>query len=413
VSTARSLPSRSPYDSPYSWVRLLIALTVATIGSVGMWGIILAMPSVEQDFATNRSAASLAYTATMIGFACGNVLMGRVVDRFGLTPALVMSAVMIAAGHFLASASASLWFLSVVQGLLIGAGAAAGFGPTIADISHWFKKRRGIAIAAGASGNYLAGVVWPLFLSDIIAEEGWRAAYEAIGWIALVTMIPLALFLRRKPPHLTETDEKLRAALDSPPRDAGISPGMLQALLIFAGVACCVAMSMPQVHIVAYCADLGYGVAVGAEMLSLMLAGGVVSRLLSGMLADKIGGVRTLLVGSALQCLALFLYIPFDGLVSLYVVSLIFGLSQGGIVPSYALIIREYLPAREAGQRVGLVIMATVMGMALGGWLSGIIFDLTGSYRMAFINGILWNFANMGIMALVLFRSRPNRPAMA
>jgi MFS family permease len=172
-------------------------------------------------------------------------------------------------------------------------------------------------------------------------------------------------------------------------------------------------MSMPQVHIVAYCVDLGYGPAVGAEMLSLMLMGGVVSRLISGLLADRLGGVLTLLIGSSLQMLALFLYLPTSGLAPLYIVSLIFGLSQGGIVPSYAIIVREYLPPREAGARVGFVIMATIVGMALGGWLSGVIYDVTGSYRWAFLNGIAFNALNVGIMLLILFRSRPRAPRAA
>jgi MFS family permease len=166
---------------------------------------------------------------------------------------------------------------------------------------------------------------------------------------------------------------------------------------------------MPQVHIVSYCADLGYGPTVGAEMLSLMLMGGVVSRLVSGLIADRLGGVMTLLIGSTLQCIALFLYLPFDAMVPLYIVSLIFGLSQGGIVPSYALIVREYLPAKEAGARVGFVIMATIIGMALGGWMSGWIYDLTGSYQAAFLNGIAWNFLNIGIMTLILIKSRARR----
>src|SRR5918996_71589 len=171
---------------------------------------------------------------------------------------------------------------------------------------------------------------------------------------------------------------------------------------------CCIAMSMPQVHIVAYCADLGYGPARGAEMLSLMLGLGVLSRLASGLLADRIGGVATLILGSALQCLALLFYLPFDGLTSLYVVSALFGLSQGGIVPSYALIVREYFPAREAGARISLVLMATVAGMAIGGWMSGAIYDLTGSYQAAFINGIGWNLLNMSIaLWLLLGRLRP------
>jgi MFS family permease len=200
-----------------------------------------------------------------------------------------------------------------------------------------------------------------------------------------------------------------------PPRAAmPLSPNALQVLLCIAGVACCVAMSMPQVHLVAYCGDLGYGAARGAEMLSLMLGLGIISRIGSGFIADRIGGVRTLLLGSVLQGTALFLYLWFDGLASLYVISGLFGLFQGGIVPSYAIIVREYFPAREAGTRVGLVLMATLIGMALGGWLSGAIFDLTGSYQAAFLNGLAWNLLNVTIVSWLLLRGAPTaKPSAA
>ena len=189
-------------------------------------------------------------------------------------------------------------------------------------------------------------------------------------------------------------------------RGLGISPNALQAVLCLAGLSCCVAMAMPQVHIVAYCGDLGYGVARGAEMLSLMLGFGMVSRIASGFVADRIGGVATLLLSSALQGVALFLYLLFDGLASLYVISALFGLFQGGIVPMYAIVVREYFPPRQAGTLVGLVITATIFGMALGGWMSGAIFDLTGSYWQAFANGFLWNLLNIAIALFLMLRRR-------
>lgn len=223
-------------------------------------------------------------------------------------------------------------------------------------------------------------------------------------------MIPLALLLRRRP----DIDQgSVPVAAKAATASAPVSPNVVLMLLVVAGVGCCVAMSMPQVHIVAYCGDLGYGPAVGAEMLSLMLGLGVVSRLASGVIADKIGGVGTLILGSTLQCLALLFYLPFDGLVSLYLVSALFGLSQGGIVPSYALIVREYFPARQAGSRVGIVLMATVLGMALGGWMSGEIYDLTGSYQAAFLNGIAFNLLNMSIAFWLLYIRRPKGPKAA
>jgi len=295
--------------------------------------------------------------------------------------------------------------------LLLGLGTAVGFGPLIADISHWFLKRRGIAVALVASGNYLSGAIWPTVLTDMLATGGWREVYMTLALLSIVIIPPLSLLLRRRVPEDAHSVSDAAVALRA--GSVGLSPRALQYLLGLAGIGCCVAMSMPQVHIVAYCVGLGYGPAVGAEMLSLMLLGGVVSRIISGLVADKLGGVMTLLIGSVLQCIALFLYLPWDGMVSLYIISLMFGLAQGGIVPSYALVVREYMPAKEAGTRVGFVMMMTILGMALGGWMSGWIYDVTGSYQMAFVNGILWNGLNIAIMLWLLSRARPRDPSVA
>ncbi|MDG3042004.1 MFS transporter [Roseicyclus marinus] len=400
----------SPLDSRASWIRLALSLMISLVGNVGMWAIIVILPAVQAEFGTERAAASIPYTLTMLGFALGNFVIGRAVDRYGVARSLAASALLMAAAYAAAAASANIATLSALQ-FLIGFGTATSFGPLIADVSQWFLKRRGIAVAIIASGNYLSGAIWPLILADILAGPGWRTAYLVIAAATLALMLPATWLLRKPLPDGALAASETAAAARA--RETGLSPRTLTWLLAAAGIGCCVAMSMPQVHIVAYCTDLGYGPAVGAEMLSLMLLGGVASRLLSGVLADRLGGVMTLLIGSTLQMLALMLYLPTTGLTSLYLVSLIFGLSQGGIVPSYAIIVREYLPAREAGARVGFVIMATILGMALGGWLSGLIYDLTGSYRWAFLNGIAFNALNVGIMLMILMRSRPRSPRMA
>ena len=394
-------------DSRYAWTRLAISLAIATIGNVGMWAIIVIMPAVQAEFAIDRADASLPYTLTMVGFALGNLVIGRIVDRFGITLALSAAAVLIAGSTALAALAPSVLILSALQ-FVIGFGTAASFGPLIADVSLWFLKRRGIAVAITASGNYLSGAFWPVILSGVLAEQGWRAVYMVLAVVTVATVLPLAMFLRRRVPMAAT--ERADAASSLRAKAAGFPPRTLMLMLGLAGIGCCVAMSMPQVHIVSLCVDLGYGPAVGGQMLSLMLLGGVASRLVSGLLADRLGGVMTLLIGSALQCLALFLYLPSGGLVSLYMVSLIFGLAQGGIVPSYALVVREYMPSQEAGRRVGFVIMATILGMALGGWMSGWIYDVTGGYHMAFINGIVWNVLNIAIMVLILMRTRPRKP---
>ncbi len=401
----------SPIDGPYAWVRLAITVLLGTIGSIGMWVAIVVLPEAQAEFGVDRGGASLPYAATMIGFGLGNIIIGRFADRLGITLPVIIAALTLGAGFGLAAQVEAIWQLSLVQGALIGFGTGAGFGPLIADLSHWFRKRRGLAVGFAASGNYLAGAIWPTPVQALVVTEGWRDAYEWIGIMCVVTMIPLALMLQRKLPAAMGADG--RPAPPEPLLQSPYSPRTLQWLLALAGIGCCVAMSMPQVHIVSYCIDLGYGAAVGAEMLALMSAGGVVSRLASGALADYIGGVRTLLLGSVLQCAALFFFLPFDGLMSLYAVSLLFGLSQGGIVPSYAIVVREYMPAREAGGRIGIIICSTILGMALGGWMSGEIYDLTGSYQLAFINGIAWNVLNMAIILSILWRTRTPAPSQA
>lgn len=391
-------------DSRYAWTRLGLSLLISMIGNIGMWVVIVVMPAVQAEFGLDRAAASYPYTMTMVGFALGNFAIGRIVDRFGITAALSGAAIMIGGSFALAAISPTMMVLTALH-FFVGFGTAASFGPLIADVSLWFLKRRGIAVAIAASGNYLSGAIWPVLLAGVQANMGWRAVYMVLAVIVVGAVVPLSLALRRRVPSEATAHSDAISGLRA--QTSGFKPATLAWLLGLAGIGCCVAMSMPQVHIVSFCVDLGYGPAVGSQMLSLMLLGGVVSRLVSGMLSDRLGGVKTLLIGSGLQGLALFLYLPFDGLVSLYIVSGIFGLSQGGIVPSYAVIVREYMPAKEAGSRVGFVMMATIMGMALGGWMSGWIYDVTGSYQLAFWNGIAWNALNIGIMLLILSRSIP------
>ncbi|MBL0085586.1 MAG: MFS transporter [Ideonella sp.] len=387
----------------------MLTLMLMTIGSGGMYVVAVVLPAVQAEFGVSRADASLPYTLLMIGFGLGGVVMGRLADRRGVMLPLLIGAACLGAGFVACGMSTGIVGFSIIHGLLIGLlGSSASFAPLVADTALWFVKRRGIAVAVCASGNYVAGAVWPPIAQHFVSTVGWRQTYIGLGLFCTVTMTLLALCMRARPPVLVAAPVRANSAQPSE-RPFGLSMGQAQGLLCVAGVACCVAMSMPQVHIVAYCADLGFGAARGAEMLSLMLACGIVSRLVSGLICDRIGGIRTLLLGSVLQGVALLLFLPFDGLVSLYLVSALFGLFQGGIVPSYAIIVREHFPPAEAGARVGTVLMCTLFGMALGGWMSGKVFDLTGSYHAAFINGIAWNLLNGAIAFWLLRRSRLDR----
>src|SRR5712692_3171214 len=399
-------------DSPAAWLRLAAAVLIGTIGGVGMWSVVVALPAVQAEFGVARADASLPYTFSMLGYAFGGVAMGKLSDRYGIVRPMVFGVLVLGLGYVLAgAAAANLWQFALAYGVLIGAGSSVTLGPLMADLSNWFERRRGVAVALVASSNYFAGTLWPPLVQHFIAAVGWRATHVGIGLFCAATMLPLVFLLRRRPEirRAVAADALLAHAQGK----LALSPRALQVLLCVAGLACCVAMSMPQVHLVAYCGDLGYGVARGAEMLSLMLACGIVSRIGSGFLADRIGGVATLLIGSLAQGTALLLYLFFDGLTSLYVISALFGLFQGGIVPSYAFIIREYFPPSEVGTRLGVVLMMTLFGMALGGWMSGAVFDYFGSYQAAFLNGLAWNLLNLVIALGLIARVRPRRPVLA
>ena len=395
-------------EPAYAWLRLAASVLIGTIGSVGLWSYVVALPAVQADFAITRAEASLPYTLTMLGFALGAAAIGGLVDRFGIVPPLI-ACTLVLGGGFVASGLAPSLPVFALANLLIGIGSSGAFAPLIADISHWFTRRRGIAVTVCSSGNYLGGAVWPPVVRYFIETEGWRQNQLLIGIICVLTMLPLLLGLRRRLEYHELEGAQLSAA--GTRAYLGFNPYVLFGLLAVAGVACCVAMSMPQVHIVAYCGDLGYGGARGAEMLSLMMGFGMVSRIASGFVADRIGGIATLLVGSLMQAVALCLYLLFDGLTPLYIISALFGLFQGGIVPMYAIVVREYFPPRQAGTLVGLVIMATIAGMALGSWMSGAIFDLTGSYWQAFANGLAWNLLNIAIALVLLRRARTRQLA--
>jgi MFS family permease len=395
-------------DSRQAWVRLAVAVMIASIGAVGMWSVVVVMPVVQAEFAATRGAFSLAATMIFFGFGLGGVITGRITDRFGIVRAMAISIAVLTGAYVLAGLATALWQFIAIS-FLIGLGSSATFAPLMAEASHWFERYRGLAVTIVASGNYIAGTFWPPLINWSTQSFGWRSTHFAIAIACAVLMTILLLVLRAIMGGHAAPDHA-----NAPPLrvDLNLSTNTLTVLLCIASISCCVAMSMPQVHIVSYCGDLGYGVARGAEMLSLMMAFGIVSRIGSGFIADRFGGMVTLMIGSVAQAVALFFYLFFTSLPSLYLISAMFGLFQGGIVPSYAIIVRETMPANEAATRVGIVIFASVFGMSFGGWVSGVIFDATGSYAAAFANGFAWNLLNIVIVLMLLLRGR-QRLAMA
>ena len=385
-------------DSQQAWFRLAIIFAMSVIGTAGMWSVVIILPNIQNEFTLDRAASTYPYVATMFGYGFGNVIIGRMLDKIGIKKPIIFALSLLVTSYVLSFFAKNVFWLSTIQ-FFLGFSAAAFFGPMMADISNYFYKRKGLAVSLVASGQHLCGAIWPFVIKDFIIEGDWRNAHLFIALVCSILIPILFYFLGNKVPKmnneqkLTTRDEDINSKVN-----LSISNRQIQILLMIAGVLCCVAMSMPQVHIVPLCIDNGYGLAVGTEILSFMLFAAVASRVIFGFLSDKIGPIQTLILGSSLQAISLTMFLPFNSQLSLYIVAICFGLSQGGIVPIYAVIISKFLPSNEVAERVGWLIFATIIGMSLGGWLSGEIYDFTNSYRLAFINGIFWNIMNLCIM---------------
>ena len=404
--SAASVDNRSEtrIETPYAWRRLWVSFVLMMVGGSGMYVVTVVLPLLQKEFGTTRAEASVPWLLTTLGFGFGAIFVGRISDRWGIFWPSLSGSVFLALGFVAAAQAQSLWQFALIQGVVISMlGGAASFVPLVADVSHWFSRRRGIAMSICISGNFAAGVIWPPVFQYFFDRIGWRATFMGTAAVCIVLMVPLSLMLRARSPVGAAVPQT--AVGHSAGRPLGFRPGVLQTLLGIAGFACCMAMAVPQVHIVAYCGDLGYGAAIGAQMLSLMLAAGIVSRVLSGWLSDSIGGLRTLLLGSVLQCIGLALFVPFDSVGSLYALSILFGFFQGGIVPAYPLVVREYFSPSQASGRTGVILTAALFGMGVGGWLGGWVFDFTGSYRHAFALAAGANLLNIAIVAWLISRA--------
>ena len=388
----------------YPLIRLTTALALMTLGCSAMYAGVMVLEPLALELGTGRGNSSLIYGTFMIGFALGGVFMGRLADRMGIMIPALIGSLALPAGFYLAAHASSILEICLAFSLLCGfLGSSFSMAPLIADISHWFSQRRGLAVGIAFSGSYVAGAIWPPILQRMFDAQGWRESFIDLALLTLIFMALLSLLLYPRPP----TNEQLPTAgsANSTLTNSAISAGTLQSLICLAGFGCCVAMAMPQIHIVPYVMDLGHPAIRGAEMLGLMLGFGVISRVGSGWLSDRIGGLATLLLGSALQLAVLIAFLTGNSLVFLYGISIAFGLSQGGIVPSYTIILRAFFPPKQAGWRISTSFLFTVAGMAFGGWIAGLLYDLTGSYTVSFLNAIGFNILNLWIAASLLKKS--------
>jgi MFS family permease len=407
------IDSAHSIESAYSWVVAFASMATLALAMGANYLAIVSVPFFEAEMGWSRSAATSIYSATTLGAGIGGIVMGFYASRMGVQAALSIAAVGLVVGCVLVALSDSLGGLLAPAFAFIGMlGMGTGFAPLIANVTLWFDRNRGLAIATVAMGQTVSGGIWNVTFEPLVVEYGWRAVYVGYGLFAACAIIPLSLFHKRQPPELARLKAAKASGAPAEERPVpNVNPHLLIFLLGMAIVGCCVAMSMPVAQMVAYCATLGYGTTVGAELASLLLICSGVSRLGFGLISDRIGGLNTILIGATMQAAALSLFIFFDGLDQLYLVSAIFGLVFGGIVPAYGLAVRELFPAREAQTKTGIIYFFGYVGMAGGGLIGGFVYDVTLNYPTAFAVGVAFNLVNIALILLIkgMARARPAR----
>ena len=390
-------------ETPYGWVVVFASLALHSISLGAPTILFVALKPIAADLDTVRAVPSLAYSLLMIGTGIGGIAMGRWMDRHGVMQPVLFGSVMICIGALVASRAEGQWSLFIATGVLIGLlGKAAMIAPLVANVTRWFDRRRGFAVAIITSGQGLAGAIWPTVVQYFNDQVGWRGTFLYFSIFAAVTMIPAAFLLRPRAP--ISASDSTGAIRPEDRRVLDLPPNVAQGMLWIAVIGCCAAMSVPIVHLVSHVTDQGYTLDQGARVLSVLFLAAFVSRLAFGMLADRIGPVRTLLIGSVSMAAMLLAFAFTTSYTGLFTAALLFGLGFSGIMPCYPLLIRLLFPVSEAGGRIAAQYMFAAGGMALGGWLGGVTFDLTGSYSPAFLVAFAFNALNFVMIGFLYTR---------
>ena len=400
-------------ESRASWRAAWTTLAILSISFGSPLLIVVGMKPMQETLGTERAVLALAGALVWIGTGAGGIFMGWLADRIGLRTTITIGACMIAGGLALSS-TGSIWALYVGQGLMVGfLGSGGVYPPLLVYVSRWFDRRRGTAIALISSGQYVAGVVWPTLFERGISSVGWQLVMLSYGVVVLVVILPTAMFLRPPPVAPTTTRAAAAATTGGGRRVAGLPANVAQVLLCVAGFFCCIPMSVPSAHLVAFCSDIGISPTRSATMLSVMLAAAFLARQAWGALADRIGGLRTILAGSACQAVAIACFLLTQDELGLFAIAAAFGLGFAGIIPSYSVAVRDLFPASEASWRMPLTLFTAMSGMAFGSWFAGFLYDHFAYYAPAFGIGVAFNIANLAIIGFLVYRTGGLRRRLA
>ena len=394
----------SSVETKTSWLVAGMILVVMAVAFGAPWISVVALKEIAAEVDGERSIPAFASALMWIGSGVGGILMGRIAERVGIRWTAIFGAVMVAVGLAVSTLGPS-WPLYIGHGLFMGLIGIGGINaPSYVYVSRWFDRRRGSALALISSGSYLAGAIWPPIFARAIAYAGWRETMLCYAALELLVIVPAAVFFLERPPDVPH--HPVHSAVRAPKSVLGWPPNLIFGLQMGAIFTCCIPMAMPQAHLVALCTDHGISAASGAAMVSVLLGAAFFTRQMWGVISDKIGGLYTMFASSACQALGMLAFLLTQSEVGLFTVAALFGMGFSGLVPANVLASREMFPVGDAYWRMPTLLLCSGFGMAIGGWMAGVLYDYFGFYAPAFAAGLGVNIINLSIISVLALRKR-------
>lgn len=390
----------------YGWVIVACGIVMTCIGIGSMLSLGVFLQPMSEAMGWSRTGISLAALLNFLCMGVGSFFWGALSDRFGTRAVVLAGGILLGGGLVGASQAATLGQFQLLFGVVVGVAAGSFYAPMTATTTRWFVEHRSLAVALVSAGLGLGSMTVAPLVGWIISHYDWRVAMLVIGDLAWLLLIPAALLVRN-PPAAAPAPPPAPGALA--PREFTVAEALRTpqfAAIALTHFACCAAHSGPIFHMVTNVIDHGISAMAATTVLSAAGLASLSGRVICGLLADRLGAKRVLIVGLAIQAAAVGLYLVTRELAGFYALALMFGLAYGGVMPLYAIVVREYFGARIMGATFGAVAFASTLGMALGPWLGGVLYDSFGSYAWLFVGS-----SGIGLGAVAIaFAFRPPAP---
>ncbi len=398
----------------YRWVIVAVGGVLGCMAAGGMFALPVFLRPISAETGWSVTGVSSAMTIGFLAMALASLAWGSLTDRWGPPPVVLIGSILLAVSLFLAAQATSLVAFQLIFGLLVGCGVAAIFAPMMACVTGWFETQRSLAVSLVSAGMGMAPIIMSPVAAWLVEHHDWRTAMMIIAGITGTVMIPASLLVRRAPALAAQARTTVAADSITSPHEMSVNQAIKSPpfiILLLTNFFCCATHSGPIFHTVSYAVTCGIPLLAAVSIYSLEGLAGMGGRIVFGLLGDRFGAKRVLVVGLLAQAFGALAYVFVSQLAAFYAVAAIFGFIYAGVMPLYAVLARENFPLKMMGTVIGGTAMAGGLGMALGPIAGGLIYDTTASYTWLYIGA--WGMGLGATLMAFTFKPFARRPLAA